>query len=222
MRTEQERTLIVGVDVAGVLRRDGVSTSAEESLDELKVLAESAGAVVVDRILQHRPALEAATLIGSGKVAELQARAAAEEIDTVIFDRELTPTQLRNLERQLHCNVVDRTQLILDIFASQGAHQGRAVASGTGAVELPAAAAYRAGRADVAAGRRHRDARTRRNEARNGPAPDRPAYRKRLETKSTAFGPRAAYSARSVRRCRFRQSALSATRTPANRRCLTG
>lgn len=119
MRTDQERTLIVGVDVDGVLRRDGVSTSAEESLDELKVLAESAGAVVVDRILQHRPALEAATLIGSGKVAELQARAAAEEIDTVIFDRELTPTQLRNLERQLHCNVVDRTQLILDIFASR-------------------------------------------------------------------------------------------------------
>jgi GTP-binding protein HflX len=119
MRTEQERTLIVGVDVAGALRREGVSNSAEESLDELKVLAESAGAVVVDRILQHRPALEAATLIGSGKVAELETRAAAEEIDTVIFDRELTPTQLRNLERQLHCNVVDRTQLILDIFASR-------------------------------------------------------------------------------------------------------
>ena len=119
MRTEQERTLIVGVDVAGAPRRDGVSNSAEESLDELKVLAESAGAVVVDRILQHRPALEAATLIGSGKVAELEARVAAEEIDTVIFDRELTPTQLRNLERQLHCNVVDRTQLILDIFASR-------------------------------------------------------------------------------------------------------
>jgi GTPase len=119
MAVEQERTLIVGVDIAGVLRRDGMSNSAEESLDELKVLAESAGAVVVDRILQHRPALEAATLIGSGKVAELEERAAAEEIDTVIFDRELTPTQLRNLERQLHCNVVDRTQLILDIFASR-------------------------------------------------------------------------------------------------------
>jgi GTPase len=119
MAAEQERTLIVGVDIAGVLRRDGMSNSAEESLDELKVLAESAGAVVVDRILQHRPALEAATLIGSGKVAELEERAAAEEIDTVIFDRELTPTQLRNLERQLHCNVVDRTQLILDIFASR-------------------------------------------------------------------------------------------------------
>jgi GTP-binding protein HflX len=118
MAREQERVLIVGVDVSN-LRRDGVSTPAEESLEELKVLAESAGAVVVDRILQHRPALEAATLIGSGKVAELRARVEAEEIDTVIFDRELTPTQLRNLERQLASNVVDRTQLILDIFASR-------------------------------------------------------------------------------------------------------
>lgn len=118
MAREQERVLIVGVDVSN-LRRDGVSTPAEESLEELKVLAESAGAVVVDRILQHRPALEAATLIGSGKVAELRARVEAEEIDTVIFDRELTPTQLRNLERQLTSNVVDRTQLILDIFASR-------------------------------------------------------------------------------------------------------
>lgn len=118
MAREQERVLLVGVDVSN-LRRDGVSTPAEESLEELKVLAESANAVVVDRILQHRPALEAATLIGSGKVAELRDRAEAEEIDTVIFDRELTPTQLRNLERQLASNVVDRTQLILDIFASR-------------------------------------------------------------------------------------------------------
>jgi GTP-binding protein HflX len=118
MAREQEHVLIVGVDVAN-LRRDGVSTPAEESLDELRVLAESAGAVVVDRVLQHRPALEAATLIGSGKVAELRLRVEAEEIDTVVFDRELTPTQLRNLERQLRCNVVDRTQLILDIFASR-------------------------------------------------------------------------------------------------------
>jgi GTP-binding protein HflX len=118
MAREQERVLIVGVDVAN-LRRDGVSTPAEESLDELKVLAESAGAAVVDRVLQHRPALDAATLIGSGKVAELRLRVQAEEIDTVVFDRELSPTQLRNLERQLACNVVDRTQLILDIFASR-------------------------------------------------------------------------------------------------------
>jgi GTP-binding protein HflX len=119
MQPQQERTLIVGVEVGSGARRESSLAAAEESLDELKVLAESAGAVVVERILQHRSALDAATLIGSGKVAEIRDRAVADFVDTVIFDRELSPTQLRNLERQLGCNVVDRTQLILDIFASR-------------------------------------------------------------------------------------------------------
>jgi GTP-binding protein HflX len=119
MPAAQERAFIVGIEIGGAARRDGVLVSAEESLDELKVLAESAGAIVSDQILQNRPALDPATLIGSGKVTELAARVAAEEIDAVIVDRELTPTQLRNLERQLHCKVLDRTQLILDIFASR-------------------------------------------------------------------------------------------------------
>lgn len=74
---------------------------------------------MVGRFKQARPALDAATLLGSGKVAELRALVAADEIDTVIFDHELTPTQLRNLEKQLQVKVIDRTQLILDIFASR-------------------------------------------------------------------------------------------------------
>lgn len=120
MQNNPERTLIVGVGVTRSNRSPGVvSGSAEESLAELAILAESAGAKVVDRILQHRPTLDAATLIGSGKVRELASRVAAEEIDSLIFDRELSPTQLRNLERQLDCKVIDRTQLILDIFASR-------------------------------------------------------------------------------------------------------
>src|SRR5205823_6078385 len=88
-----------------------------ESLDELALLAESAGAFVVDRMTQARPALDPATLVGSGKVDEIRARVEADAIDTVIFDRELSPTQLRNLERRLAVKVLDRTQLILDIFA---------------------------------------------------------------------------------------------------------
>ena len=68
---------------------------------------------------QTRPSLEAATLLGSGKVEELRARIEAEEIEAVVFDRELTPTQLRNLQRRLQAKVLDRTQLILDIFASR-------------------------------------------------------------------------------------------------------
>lgn len=89
----------------------------EESLSELAVLAESAGAEVAGQILQTRPSIDAATLIGSGKVAEIRQRVEADQIDTVIFDRDLTPTQLRNLERRVPAKIVDRTQLILDIFA---------------------------------------------------------------------------------------------------------
>jgi GTP-binding protein HflX len=122
VQSKQEQALVVGVGLTSVARRGGLraeSAAAEEqeSLDELAVLAESAGAKVVDRILQMRPTLDAATLVGSGKVGEIQARVEADEIDTVIFDQELTPTQLRNLERRLQTKVVDRTQLILDIFA---------------------------------------------------------------------------------------------------------
>lgn len=118
MPEDQERTLIVGVDVTSGSKYDSAAL-AEESLAELRVLAESAGAAVEDELLQHRPMLDPATLIGSGKVLEIRMRVDAQEIDSVIFDRELSPTQLRNLERGLGCKVIDRTQLILDIFASR-------------------------------------------------------------------------------------------------------
>jgi GTP-binding protein HflX len=91
----------------------------EESLAELESLARSAGAVVLDRLNQSRPAPEAATLIGSGKVRELADLAEALDADLVLIDHELTPTQQRNLERALERKVIDRTQLILDIFASR-------------------------------------------------------------------------------------------------------
>jgi GTP-binding protein HflX len=118
---QAERTLVVGIEVTGRQRlfAGKVASDAEmdESLAELVVLAQSAGAEVVERISQARPALDAATLVGSGKVAEIKARVEADGIETVIFDHDLTPTQLRNLERKLQVKVVDRTQLILDIFA---------------------------------------------------------------------------------------------------------
>ncbi|HEY9141870.1 MAG TPA: GTPase HflX [Bryobacteraceae bacterium] len=92
---------------------------SEESLDELAELAASAGAEVVDRVLQSRDAPEAATFIGPGKAAELAASVSAGAADVVIFDRELTPTQQRNLEKSIRTRVIDRTQLILDIFAAR-------------------------------------------------------------------------------------------------------
>lgn len=91
--------------------------TAEESLEELATLVDSAGGAVVGSMMQARKALDAATLLGAGKVAELKDLAQAKEAGTVVFDRELTPTQLRNLERRLTVKVIDRTQLILDIFA---------------------------------------------------------------------------------------------------------
>ena len=92
---------------------------AEESLEELGELAVSAGGAVSGKILQSRAAPEAATLVGQGKVQEIRNDVHAKAVDTVIFDHDLTPTQQRNLEKALGCKVIDRTQLILDIFASR-------------------------------------------------------------------------------------------------------
>jgi GTP-binding protein HflX len=82
-------------------------------------LARSAGAEVVDRLIQARDAPDAATLIGQGKVEELAAAVATWSADVVIFDHDLSPTQQRNLEKALDSKVIDRTQLILDIFAAR-------------------------------------------------------------------------------------------------------
>ncbi len=91
--------------------------SAEESLAELRELATSAGAVIAGEMQQRRQKPDSATLIGSGKVLELKGAVASVDPDLVIFDYELTPSQQRNLERELKVRVIDRTQLILDIFA---------------------------------------------------------------------------------------------------------
>ncbi len=99
--------------VSGPSRR----SDAERSLDELAGLAAAAGARVEIRMLQERPKPDPATFIGRGKVASLAAACAEAHIDLVVFDNELTPAQLRQLEDALGRKVVDRTQLILDIFA---------------------------------------------------------------------------------------------------------
>jgi len=89
----------------------------EESLEELHELAASAGAQVVGSVLQRSPEADAATLVGRGKAREICADARAANANVIIFDHDLTPTQLRNLESVLQSKVIDRTQLILDIFA---------------------------------------------------------------------------------------------------------
>jgi GTP-binding protein HflX len=90
---------------------------ADESLAEFRELVWSAGAEIAAEIIQRRPRPDPATLIGAGKVEEIAGVAASTEADLVLFDHDLSPTQLRNLEAALPCQVLDRTQLILDIFA---------------------------------------------------------------------------------------------------------
>lgn len=90
---------------------------AEESLGEFRELVMSAGGEVAAELLQRRSRLDPATLVGSGKVEEIAGIAASVEANLVLFDHDLSPTQLRNLEAALPCRVLDRTQLILDIFA---------------------------------------------------------------------------------------------------------
>lgn len=90
---------------------------AEESLAEFRELVLSAGGEVAAELMQRRPAPDPATLVGGGKVEEIAGAAASANASLVLFDHDLTPTQLRNLEAALPCRVLDRTQLILDIFA---------------------------------------------------------------------------------------------------------
>jgi GTP-binding protein HflX len=117
--TSEERAILVGLDLKSRSHRTAApgAHAAEESLEEMKALADTAGARVEETIVQARQAPDSATLIGSGKLDELRRLVNFHEADLVLFDAELTPTQLRNLERALDCKILDRTQLILDIFA---------------------------------------------------------------------------------------------------------
>lgn len=89
----------------------------EDALDELRELTRSAGAAIAGEMMQRRDRPDSATLIGSGKVEELKGAVAGAAADLVILDHELSPSQQRNIERELDARVIDRTQLILDIFA---------------------------------------------------------------------------------------------------------
>ncbi len=93
--------------------------TAQDSLDELNTLAVSAGAFVLEQMLQNVDAANAATFVGSGKAEELKDAVQSLDANLVIFDQELSPSQQRNLDKMLDARVIDRTQLILDIFAKR-------------------------------------------------------------------------------------------------------
>ena len=111
-RAFRERIVVVGVTLSG-----GNPEQTEADLDELEQLVDTAGADVVGRIVQRRTAPDPATYVGKGKAAELKDLAEATDCDTVVFDDELSPAQQRNLEKLLGRTALDRTAVILDIFA---------------------------------------------------------------------------------------------------------
>src|SRR5579863_3319364 len=116
-----ERVVLIGVWAEGSL------ASAENSLRELSRLAETAGSEVLDGLIQRRSRIDAATYVGSGKAHELAGIVAAAGADTVICDGELSPSQLRSLEGVVKVKVIDRTALILDIFAQHArSREGKA------------------------------------------------------------------------------------------------
>lgn len=110
----QERTFLVGVYGPQTPR-----IQAEEYLDELQMLTHTAGGITIDKILQNRTHPDPSTYVGSGKLRELKHMASDKNVETLIFDDDLSPTQIRNIEEETKAKVLDRSGLILDIFASR-------------------------------------------------------------------------------------------------------
>jgi GTP-binding protein HflX len=111
-RSFREKIVLVGVAIGGASLAE-----TEDHLDELALLVDTAGADEVARMVQRRNSADPATLIGTGKAAELRELSLAVDADTIVFDAELTPAQARNLEKLLGRTAIDRTAVILDIFA---------------------------------------------------------------------------------------------------------
>ena len=164
----RERVLLVGVSLK---KHSRVSAGGEpsttgatgrDSLAELAELAESAGANIAGSMMQVRDALDPATLVGRGKLEEIQVEAEAQHVPLVIVDHNLTPVQLRNMEKIIGTRVIDRTQLILDIFAMHARTREGHLQVELAQLNYLLPRLDRARRA-FASGRRHRDAADRAN-----------------------------------------------------------
>ena len=118
MEKQQERALLIGLNITtNVKKLDDIDIN--ESMEELKELTKAAGAEVVGSLIQNRPAIDAAYYVGKGKVEELRAYCEATDATMVIFNDELSGAHIRNLEEAVGRKVIDRTTLILDIFAQR-------------------------------------------------------------------------------------------------------
>ena len=116
IESKAERAVLVGLSCPGFSAEQDTD---ERTMDELRALAETAGAEAVAMTIQRRPAPDARTFIGEGKAEEVKQLAQANEATLILFDNELSPSQTRNLEELIGCTVLDRSALILDIFAQR-------------------------------------------------------------------------------------------------------
>lgn len=113
IRKEEKAVLV------GLIQKEVTPEQVTEYLDELAFLAETAGAVAVNRFTQRLPHPDSRTFVGKGKLEEIKQYVASKDINVVIFDDELTGSQISNIEKEVKCRVIDRSDLILDIFASR-------------------------------------------------------------------------------------------------------
>ena len=113
IRKEEKAVLI------GLIQKEVTPEQVTEYLDELAFLAETAGAIAVNRFTQRLPHPDSRTFVGKGKLEEIKQYVASRDINVVIFDDELTGSQISNIEKEVKCRVIDRSDLILDIFASR-------------------------------------------------------------------------------------------------------
>ena len=189
----RERALLVGVSTASRRR-------AEESMAELKELARSGGVEVVGSVIQLRDQVDHRFLIGSGKLRDLAIQALQEGATVIVFDQELTPSQIRSITDQVEIKVIDRTQLILDIFAQRAETRDGKLQVELAQLKYLLPRLGEQGR--LALSRldgRHRRPRPRRDEARDRPPPGARAHQRSSRTRCRQSAAAASSAARSAR-----------------------
>ena len=186
-----------------------------------KELARTAGVEVADVVLQVRDQVDPKFVLGRGKLDEVVLRAMQLDVEVLIFDRNLTPAQATAIAKVTDLKVLDRTQLILDIFAQRAESARRQAPGGARAAEVHAAAPRPEGRLALAPHRRHRRARPRRDQARDRPPPREGARHAPRDAAQAARAPARAAPRASAPATTCRSSPSSATPTPARARCST-
>ena len=165
LEKETERVILVGVSVTD-------EDDTQKSLEELKDLASTAGADTVGVVIQNREQVHPGTYVGKGKIEEIKDLLWELEATGIICDDELSPAQMKNLQDELDAKVMDRTLVILDIFASRASTSEGKIQVELAQLKVPSVQAYRIWHGAFQAGRRHRYQRAGREETGDGPKAD--------------------------------------------------